>query len=63
VEAGKNMLHENNIHIQFWGEAVNTTVYVFNRIGTRTLDNMTHFETMFQIKPPMAHIKVLGSNV
>jgi hypothetical protein len=57
------MLHANNIHIQFWGEAMNTTLYVFNKLGTRTLDNMTRFEARFQIKPPMAHIRVLGSNV
>ncbi len=61
--SSRSMVHANNIHIWFWGEVVNTTMYVFNRSGTRTLDNMTHFEARFQIKPPVAHIRVLGSNV
>jgi hypothetical protein len=63
VEAARSMMHANNIHIRFWAEVVNTTMYVFNRSGTRTLDNMTYFEARFQIKPLVAHIRVLGSNV
>jgi len=44
VEVVRNMLHVNNIHIQFWGEVVNAIMYVFNRTWTRTLDGITPFE-------------------
>jgi hypothetical protein len=41
---------------------MNVIMYVLNRIGT-TLDGMTPFEALFQMKPLVAHIRVFGSNV
>jgi hypothetical protein len=45
MEATRNMLHANNIHMQFWKEVVNAIMYELNRTWAKTLDGITPFET------------------
>ena len=44
VDMGKSMLHEKCLPKLFWGEAVNTAVYLMNRSPTKSLHNMTQWE-------------------
>jgi transposase InsO family protein len=62
VEAARSMVHESNLPIRFWGEAVMTAVYVLNRTGTRTLDNITPFEAWYKQKPSVSHLRVFGTD-
>ena len=44
----------------FWGEAINTAVYLKNRSPTRSLDNITPFEALYGFKPVVQNLKVFG---
>ncbi|KAI5349042.1 hypothetical protein L3X38_001929 [Prunus dulcis] len=61
VEMSKTMMKEKKLPYKFWGEAVNTTVYIRNRCPTKALDNVTPFEAFSGRKPGVKHLKVFGS--
>lgn len=47
----KSMLYEKKIPYIFWGEAVNTVVYLINRSPTKALHKKTPFEAFSGRKP------------
>ncbi|XP_070672119.1 uncharacterized mitochondrial protein AtMg00810-like [Malus domestica] len=57
----KSMMHEKNMPYTFWGEAMNTSVYLLNRCPTKALDKKTSFEVFSGRKPSVKHLKVFGS--
>ncbi|XP_070664630.1 uncharacterized protein [Malus domestica] len=61
IEMAKSMMHEKNMSYTFWGEAVNTSVYLLNRCPTKALDKKTLFEVFSVRKPFVKHLKVFGS--
>ncbi|KAM2467223.1 hypothetical protein PS1_009053 [Malus domestica] len=61
VEMAKSMMHEKNMPYKFWGEAVNTSVYLLNRCPTKALKKKTPFEVFSGRKPFMKHLRVFGS--
>ena len=40
---------------RFWGEAVMTAVYLFNRSPTRSLDGKMPYEAWYNKKPAVHH--------
>jgi hypothetical protein len=62
VEAARSMVHESNLPIRFWGEAVMAAVHVLNRTGTRTLATTTPFEAWYKQKPSVSHLRVFGTD-
>jgi hypothetical protein len=44
----------------FWGEAVNTTVYLLNRVLTKGVQGKTLFEAWHGKKPYVHHLKTFG---
>ena len=46
---------------QLWVEAVNTSVYLQNRIPTKALNDKTPYEAWFGVKAYVAYLKVFGS--
>lgn len=44
----------------FWGEAVNTAIYIFNRCPTKALENKTPVEAFSGRKPGIKHLKIFG---
>lgn len=52
---------EKNVPKEFWAEAVNTAVYLLNRLFTKALNKKTPFEAWYGVKPDVAHLKVFGS--
>ncbi|KAM2916321.1 hypothetical protein FF1_045250 [Malus domestica] len=60
VEMSKSMMHEKNMPYKFWGEAVNTSVYLLNRCPTKALENKTPFEVFSGRKPSVKHLRVFG---
>ncbi|BBH04495.1 multidrug resistance-associated protein 9 [Prunus dulcis] len=49
------------IPLDFWAEAVNTSVYILNRCPTKALSKKTPFEAYGGRKPGIKHLKVFGS--
>ena len=44
-----------------WAEAVNTAVYLQNRLPTKALNDKTPYEAWFGVKASVTHLKVFGS--
>jgi hypothetical protein len=60
VATARSMLKAKGLPRWFWGEAVNTAVYVLNRCLTKSVDGMTSFETWHGRKPAMHHLRTFG---
>ena len=61
VEMSKSITHEKNMPYTFWGEAMNTAVYLLNRCPTKALDKKTPFEVFSGMKPSVKYVRVFGS--
>ncbi|KAI5317503.1 hypothetical protein L3X38_037210 [Prunus dulcis] len=57
VEMAKCLLLEKKIPLDFWAEAVNTSVYILNRCPTKALSKKTPFEAYGGRKPGIKHMK------
>lgn len=60
VESARSMMFHSNLSVNFWAEAVNTTVYLKDRSPTAALDGITPYECLFKRKPGVAHLRVFG---
>ena len=54
-------MFEKGLPKKFWAEAVNTTVYLFNRLPTNALEEKTSFEAWYGFKPSMSHLRIFSS--
>ncbi|CAN0856784.1 Retrovirus-related Pol polyprotein from transposon TNT 1-94 [Linum grandiflorum] len=61
MEMARCMLAEKNLPKSFWAEAVNTAVYLLNRLPTRALKDQIPIEAWSGHKPTVKHLKVFGS--
>jgi hypothetical protein len=60
VECARSMMKGKNLSNAFCAEAINTAVYLKNRIPTRCLDNVTPFEALNGSKLAVYNFKVFG---
>ena len=60
MEISRCLLFEKKMPKYFWAEAVNTAVYLINRLPTKALKSRTSFEAWNGFKPSMQHLKVFG---
>ncbi|KAG8492529.1 hypothetical protein CXB51_009791 [Gossypium anomalum] len=60
MDMARCLLFEKNLPKTMWAEAVNTVVYIQNRLPTKALAHKTPFEAWFGFKPSLAHMKVFG---
>jgi len=51
VELGLTLMAQANLPLQFWWEAVHTTVYHINRLPTPVLKFLSPYEKVFKHKP------------
>ena len=61
MEMTRCLLFEKKMPKCFWAEAVNTAVYLLNRLPTKAVKNKTSFEAWYGVKPAVEHLKVFGS--
>ncbi|KAL4376396.1 hypothetical protein GQ457_02G039420 [Hibiscus cannabinus] len=61
LEMARCMFFEKHLPKLFWAEAVDTAVYLLNRLATKVVDGKTHFEAWSGSKPSVKHLKVFGS--
>ena len=53
-------LHEYNLPLYFWAEAVNTSCYISNRVFKRPILNKTSYELWNNRKPKISYLRVFG---
>ncbi|CAH2087744.1 unnamed protein product [Euphydryas editha] len=63
VEKARCLLFDAHLDNSFWAEAVNTAVYLQNRILVSALNEKTPFELWTSRKPDISHLRVFGSVV
>ena len=56
------MLHEYNLPLYFWTEAVNISCYISNRVLKRSILNKTSYELWNNRKPKILYLRVFGCN-
>ena len=61
IESAKSMIFHAKMPLNFWAEAVNTAVYLHNRIPTSSLTDGTPYEHWFGQKPNVLNLKIFGS--
>jgi hypothetical protein len=60
-EMARVMIHSKNLAQHFWGEAVNTTCHIINRVYLRPETNKTPYEIWLGKKPTMKYFRTFGS--
>jgi len=60
VESARSMLYHYSMPLSFWGEAVNTAVYVLNRVSSRVLHGDTPYTKWYGVKPDVSYFRVFG---
>ena len=56
VEMARSYLKEMKLPMMLWGEAVRHSVYVLNRLPTRSISDQTPYEAWTGLKPNIGHI-------
>jgi hypothetical protein len=54
------LLKQRGMLAVFWGEAVVTAIYIFNRSPTKALNGRTPYEAWHGRKPAVSHLRVFG---
>ena len=60
VEAARSMLHQKNLPLELWAEAISCAVYTLNRVLSSTA-SITPFEAWHRAKPDVSNLQVFGS--
>ncbi|KAG8486726.1 hypothetical protein CXB51_020278 [Gossypium anomalum] len=60
LDMARCLLFEKKLPKNLWAEAVNTVVYLQNRLPTKALEQKTLFEGWFRFKPSVEHLRVFG---
>ena len=60
VESARSMLHQSGAPKYLWAEAVNTAIYILNRVPTSQAPGKTPYEMWCGQKPTLDHLKVFG---
>ncbi len=58
MECARNMIFTQGLELAFWGEAVNTAIYIKNRCPTKALHSKTLQEASSGRKPDVSHLRV-----
>lgn len=63
IESARSMLQARNLPVKLWAEAVNTAVYILNRVAIKDKKKITPFEAWHKKKPELSHMRIFDSNV
>lgn len=61
TERARSMLNHMQVEKKWWAEAMNTAVYVTNRVTCASWPTKTPFEVCFGTKPDLSHMRVFGA--
>jgi len=60
LEVGRALKLQSHVPSRFWGDCIQTAVYLLNRLPTGVLDGQSPYEVLFGKPPSIEHIKVFG---
>jgi len=60
MECARSMILAQGLELEFWGEAMNTAVYIKNQCPTKALNSKTPQEAWSGRKPDVSHLRVFG---
>ncbi|PKU60934.1 Retrovirus-related Pol polyprotein from transposon TNT 1-94 [Dendrobium catenatum] len=60
VETARTLLHTASMPLSYWPEAINTAVYIINRLPSPTTNNIPPLKLMFNITPEYSHLRTFG---
>ena len=60
VEAARSMLHQKNLPLELWAEAINCAVYTLNRVLSSST-SVTPYQAWHRAKPDVSNLRVFGS--
>ena len=61
IEMSRCILFEKKLLRFLWDEAVNTSVYLLNRLPTKSVQNKTPLKAWSGVRPTAKHLIVFGS--
>ena len=56
----RSMLLDSQLEMEFWAEAISTVAYLHGRSPSQTRNGITPFETLWQRKPVLDHLRRFG---
>jgi hypothetical protein len=63
MKAVKTMIHDQDLPMHLWAEAIRKTMYVQNRLSHSALGLKTPKEMFSEKKPEVSHLKIFGCPV
>jgi len=60
MECARNMILAQRLKLEFWGEVMNTAMYIKNQCPTKAFDSKTLQKTWSGRKPDASHLRVFG---
>nr|XP_009799322.1 PREDICTED: uncharacterized protein LOC104245419 [Nicotiana sylvestris]XP_016488385.1 PREDICTED: uncharacterized protein LOC107808383 [Nicotiana tabacum] len=60
LEVARALRFQASVPLRFWGECVNTVVYIINRLPSTILHKKSPFEIIFGHSPSLQHMRVFG---
>ena len=63
MEVARAMLHDQDLPMHLWAEAVGTVVYVQNHSPHRVLEKKTPEEVFSSKKPEVSHLRIFNCPV
>ena len=60
MEMTRCLLYDKELPNNLWAEAANTTVFLLNRLPTKTIQQKTPFEAWYGYKPKLQNLKTFG---
>lgn len=63
IESARAMLQASGLPLNLWGEAVNTAVFLRNRLTNKRMANMTPYEIFHGRQPDYLHLLEFGQQV
>ncbi len=60
LNVARSLHFQSNLPIKYWGNCVQTAVYLINRLPTPLLSNKTPYEVLLHKVPQYSHLKTFG---
>jgi hypothetical protein len=63
IRKGFAILHDSGLKKSLWGLCIKTASYLRNKSPNASLDSKIPYETLYNVKPDVSHLRIIGSLV